>query len=256
VASLSDLLSDELKERRSRNPNLSLRGFARWLGVSPAHLSQLISGKRPATADMTKRIAVRLGLSPDERNTLVADSLPALAGDHGTAGPGARKNQLSEDRFRIVADWYHFGILSLTKIPGAKPDPRWLARRLGISATEARDALDRLVRLGLVRIKPDFRQIGESIEVTAGQPSDAMRRFHKQCLALATERIDTVPLPLRQYQTLTLSVNPARLPAAQKVIGEFLDKMERLLESGTPQEVYGVAVQLFPLSQNSKSGEK
>ena len=43
---IGDILKKELTQRQSNNPAYSLRAFARFLEISPATLSQIISGKR------------------------------------------------------------------------------------------------------------------------------------------------------------------------------------------------------------------
>ena len=45
--------------------------------------------------------------------------------------------QLQMDTFRVISDWYHFGILELTYLKSFKSDPRWIAKALGITEIEA-----------------------------------------------------------------------------------------------------------------------
>ncbi len=244
---IPQLLKSEFEERRTRNPNFSLRSFARWLEISPAQLSQLMSGKRPMTLKMARKISGRLGHSPAERLEFIKSTFPPWI------EKPTKTVTLPEDQFRLIADWYHLAILSLTKIPKARPESAWVARRLGITQSQAREAMDRLCRLGLLETRPKFRQIRDPFSVESPIPSEAIRRFHKQILALASEKIDTVPIELRETQAITLAVNSKKLPLARKLIGEAIDKIEDVLESGLAGEVYTLSVQLFPLTKEGEA---
>ncbi|HEX7672539.1 MAG TPA: helix-turn-helix domain-containing protein, partial [Bdellovibrio sp.] len=108
------LLKDELAKRKQRNAGYSLRAFAQSLKISPAQLSQLISGKRNFTSKTLQQISKSLHLSPEEENNLHRQVLiPAKA--HAEQKD---KRQLQEDEFKVIAEWYHFAILSLSKVRG------------------------------------------------------------------------------------------------------------------------------------------
>ena len=49
-------LQQQLNIKKARNSKYSLRAYAKWLGISPAHLSQLISGIRPMTSKISLKI--------------------------------------------------------------------------------------------------------------------------------------------------------------------------------------------------------
>ena len=57
-----NLLKKELDSRKSRNPNYSLRSFARSLDVSPSRLSEILSGQR-MSLKMANKIATKLKLN-------------------------------------------------------------------------------------------------------------------------------------------------------------------------------------------------
>ena len=62
-------LAKELKERQLRNPGYSLRSFARDLGLSPAALSQVMSGKRHFSKGNAEKVISALSLI--EENEIV-----------------------------------------------------------------------------------------------------------------------------------------------------------------------------------------
>lgn len=237
------LLITELNKRKEINPNFSMRSFAKWLGVSPAQLSQMMAGKRPITLKSMRKISERLGLSPHERNDLAGSLLQ-------TQMDGDEKQvlRLREDQFHLIADWYHMAILSLTHFKKAQADPRWIARRLGISIEQAHQALLRLERLGIIQTKPKFKQISEPIEMVSEVPSEAIRKYHIQNLNLAIEKIEMVEVKKRQFQSLSIPLNPEKIEPFKKLIDNFLAATAELSRQHDGQEVYNLNVQLFPVT--------
>lgn len=249
-----DFLNEEYRIRKERNPSYSLRSFAKWLQISPAQLSQMLAGKRSFTLKTLKKINDRLDLSPANSQKLIQTLLKQR--NLISSSPVKNIGFLKEDEFRLISDWYHLAILSLTKIKGATADPRWIARHLGIGKDEANQALQRLERLGLLQLKPTFKQIGEPFEVVSDVPSSAIRKYHKQNLALAMEKIETVDVGLRQFQSISIPIHPSVLKALKKEIDEFLSRAAELCETSSATEVYHLNVQLFPVTSKSASTTK
>jgi uncharacterized protein (TIGR02147 family) len=246
-----DLLNEEYKQRKGRNPNYSLRSFAKWLQFSPAQVSQMMAGKRPITLNSQKKINDRLGLSPSQSQEMIKGLL--MQKNLISAEPAKQNRLLKDDQFHLVSDWYHLAILSLTKVKGASADPRWIARRLGIKSEEAHHALQRLERLGILQIKPIFKQIGEPFEAVSDVPSAAIRKYHKQNLSLALEKIETVPLKLRQFQSISVPLHPSLVKNLKDEIDSFLNRASELCANCKATEVYHLNVQLFPVTQIADS---
>lgn len=243
-----ELLQVELNQRKQRNPRYSLRAFAQSLGISPAQLSQLLSRKRTFTADVLRQISKKLHLSPEEERSLVTNML--LPKTFSSTQDEA-KRQLVEDEFRLISDWYHFAILSLGKIKGAKADPFWIADRLGITATEAREALERLKRLDIIEDTKILKQKTPPLNATSDIPSRAIQSYHQKILTLALEKMPVTPLEKRDYSATTFAADPAKIPQARKMIEEFQDRLSTFLETPNAKEVFVMACQIFSLERNT-----
>lgn len=238
---IGQILKFELERRRKANPAYSLRAFARFLEMSPAALSQLISGKRGLSFKRLGSILDKLGLAPEE-NARAMRSLKRR-------GETTKPEVLKEDQFRLIADWYHYAILSLGEIKGASADPRWIARRLGIRVENANEALTRLRRMGLVQIKNGrFKQVPGPLRTSVDVPSSSIRRYHKGILALAQNRMDEIAVERREYTSITMAINSKNVAKAKKIVREFKQDLNDLLEEGELDEVYQLSIQLFPLS--------
>lgn len=241
-----ELLNQEFLNRRNKNPNFSLRSFAKWLQISPAQLSQMMTGKRTITLKSLKKISDRLALSPVEKKKLMESFLNEKKWSEPTTSK--KLLNLEEDQFRLIADWFHFAILSLTQIKGAQANPLWIARRLGISIEQASQALLRLERMKIIQTKPIFKQISPPFEVVSSVPSEAIRKYHRQNLGLALEKIDTVPVNLREYQSISIPLNPNQVKVLKKNIDELLNQASELSNRKEATEVYSMSVQLFPVT--------
>ena len=243
-------LKNELEIRKKRNPNFSLRAFARWLAVSPGQLSQMLSGKRSITPKILDKIGQRLDFSPIEKSQLEASLNPNQVQNPDTASSTFK---MLDDQFTAISDWYHFAILSLSKIQGSNPDPRWISRALGIQVNEASEAIQRLERMGLLSTKPIFKQIGDPIQVVSDVPSQAIRRFHQQILGVAQEKIEQVDKEYRDFQSITIPIEQKNLKHFREHINAFLNlaakQSEKDVASLKCNHVYQLNVQLFPLTK-------
>lgn len=243
------LLEVTLQERKSRNPNYSLRAFARSLDISPAQLSQLISGKRNFTAPILKSISEKLSLSPNEERRLFESSFFSNASKLFVE---KNKLQLKEDQFKLISDWYHFAILSLSKIKGATTDPKWISERLGITVKDAKTAVNRLQRLGIIRDSKALVQITQPISVTSEIPSSAIQNYHKQILELGLKKLETIHPDKRDYSAMTMAIDPKKISNVRKMIADFQDQISEELNSKNSENVYVISCQLFPLENSTR----
>ncbi len=153
------LLRAALGERCAKNPQYSVRAFARACGISHTVLSLVLSGKRRLSKAATIKLADYLELDPQHCSALIkARKGVVTAEDFQT---------LPLDAFEVISEWHHYAILSLLEIPGAQFEARWVAKQLGIQILNARLAMERLQRLKLVEeVSPrQWRQSGKPLKV-------------------------------------------------------------------------------------------
>jgi transcriptional regulator with XRE-family HTH domain len=136
--SFREVLQDELRRRCARNPRYSLRAFARALTLDHSSLSQLLRGRRRVTTRAIRRIGATLRLSAREIEMHCAEENDA-----------ALLRVVGTELFRA--------------------DSRRLASVLGITTDEVNVSLQRLLRLGALRMTAADRW-----EVLDGQSRRAM----------------------------------------------------------------------------------
>ncbi len=237
-----ELIKTELLRRKRDNKSYSLRAFADFLGVSPGRLSEILSGKRPVGRKMKSRIMERLGVSE-------VSSLLEAKPQNLTFADRSDYHFVSDDAFAVLADWYHFAILSLADTHDFKPDAKWIAKRLNISPLEAAEALSRLQKVGAIqRSGGKFSKTNKNIRTHSDLESQALRISHRQSIEQAILALNEVPLELRDITSITMAIDLKKIPIAKKIIKEFRHKMADVMEVGTQSEVYNLNIQLVPVS--------
>lgn len=243
---MTELLKAELLRRKRDNKSYSLRAFAEYLQVPPGRLSEILAGKRPISKKMKTKLSERLGFTAI--HDLLESSSPAF-----TFAQREDYHFLTDDAFSVLADWYHFAILSLADTKDFKTDPKWIGKRLNISVFQAKDSLEKLKNLGLIELKgTKLRKTNKNVSTTTDMESHALRISHRQSIEQALLALNEVPLELRDITGITLAIDLKRLPLAKKIIKEFRLKMSDLLEKGDQSEVYNLNIQLYPVSTRSK----
>lgn len=259
----STLLKEELFERQLRNPNYSLRSYARALGVSAGFLSPLLTGKKRVSPERATEILARLkwperkekifrkavqwSRAGDAERPLIEESLVELL-------RSGEKEELDVERFRVISRWYHGAILSLSEIEDFQPDPHWIAQRLAITEMEADLALERLLRLGLLEREATGRcKRGSGLFSTGGMSSDVIRQYHRELFQKAIRAIDERDFSERELYNLTIATNPDHLTEVREKLPKLCRELRDDLKVGKKTRVYQLSVALFPLDRKTES---
>lgn len=256
-------LRASLEEKAKQNPAFSLRAFARFSGISPSHLSRTLSGQKKLSSSSVHLIANSLGLSAGETNHLLAlVELEKTTDDKKKSRivrslgrqAGGRTKVLSLENFQVLSDWYHFAILALAKTRGFQASSLWLAQRLGIRSLDAKFALERLVKLGLLEKHGSGWRAADDgqISTTDDLASAAIRENHRQHLQLAEKALAELAVEVREFNNLTLAMNLGDIPKAKRKIRAFIDEFNREMERDQAQEIFQLNVQFYPLSRREK----
>ena len=248
-------LQSELAERCASNPQYSLRSFALHLGVDHSTLSQLLRGKRKLTEAAIQKLGSALKLGPDEVRSYLA---------HHRRWPGADPNvleatRLTRDAAEMIADWYHYAILELTRLESFRADSSWVARVLGISTDEVNIALVRLCHLGLLSMEGErWVDRSEGLVVSLEDFTQAaidLLWSQVRELALASMRTPARP---HEHSSTTLAVDSKRLPEITEKIARFRSDLLELLEhdrANDYDDIYRLEINFFPITRTAPSKE-
>jgi transcriptional regulator with XRE-family HTH domain len=243
---IKKLLMQELTTRQARNPSYSIRAFARDLEIGVATLSEVLGGKRNISKTNLEKVLEKLLVSPLEREKLWDEYRDKVNRPHEVDD----KMLIDEDLFRLIADWHYLAVLNLSKVKGFNGNPEWIAQRLGIKASEAKESLERLMRLELFRkVRGRYVRTKKSLTTTRDIPSAAIRKHHSQNLLLAEQSLHRDPVEYREFGSVTLAVNLKKLPLAKELLLKTRKKIVDMLDKGETSEVYTLSFQLFPLTK-------
>ena len=149
-------LRDELARRRRVNRRYSVRAFGEFLGVDHSTLSQVLRGVRAGPVGCRRNWAARLKLSAEETELYAAAE---CGNDFETLVKLVHHMQWMAEASALMTRSAHWRLLQLLRAPDWRPDMRWAARRLDIEVDELNEALSRLLRLGLLSIDGEWRDL-------------------------------------------------------------------------------------------------
>ncbi len=239
---ITETLKKEFINRCQRNESYSLRAYARYLHVDHSLLAKILRGQKPLSKKMAYQVGEKLGLSSTQIQNLFENS-----------SKNEQSQQITEDVFIMMSDWYHFAILELTKTKNFIFSPRKIASTLDITTMEVEQAFERLQRLGFLVINED-----QSVELKKPnnnwfnhqETSAARKIMQKQLLKKAIKAVDNVDFSQRVNSSLTISIGPKDISKFKKLIQEFVDKTDSVSESikTKKEDVYQLCVALYPLN--------
>jgi uncharacterized protein (TIGR02147 family) len=253
-------LKDVLEEKCKKNPAFSLRSFSLNIGMSPSHLSRVLSGGKRLSATMAQQISHRLQHSQAETAHfyLIVQLESAKDADlrhdilkQVSSQTAGLSRFLGLERFKVISDWQHFAILALTKMKAFKSDPDWIAGKLGMRRLEALSAIDRLVLVELLEKTPNGKLKpveGTDISTSDDISSSAIKENHRQQMARADLALSQQPVELREFNNLAITMKPKDMAVAKKKIREFVEQFNREMDSSAGTELFQLNIQFFQSS--------
>lgn len=249
-----DFLQSELVRRCKVNPRYSLRAFARYLKLESSYLSKLLQGKRAVTEKLIERVRAPLALGPDqvERFHQNARRSKQDRRKQRSRTTVAEFKTLTVDSFYVVSEWYHYAILELTSVQGFKADARWIGRILDLPVPVVNAALERLIRLGMLKEENGVLTCKEN-HTTVGNDFThaAFRNLQRSVLQMALKALDEVPFEQRDHSSITMAINSKHVPEARRRIKQFRrELMSFLQQPGERDMVYQMGIALYPVSKS------
>lgn len=248
-------LRESLNGRQRKNAAYSLRAFAKDLEIDSSNLSAIFQKKRSLPYSRAGHIAKKLRLSPKESALFVASTMrKQMRLDSIQVKEDSKKYLLEDKYYKIISEWEYYALLQLLQVKRFDSSVDWIANRLGISESRARQVLGNLIELGFIKEDPKkgYIRLSPSLETSEDIESQALQVSHIENLNLGKEKLEKVPVDKRDYSSITIAINPDKIPAAKAVVREFQEKLYALLSQGEKTEVYQFNCQLFPLTNLEK----
>lgn len=240
----------------------NLGKVARNLGYrSPSLLSMVLKGQRLPSDDLISAMSEtwKLGASESEfLRLLVVLERQKKKGRDTTEiltrlrKLGARKKAftISANQFALMRDWHYLVIKQLVASPDFVDDPAWISRKLRrkISPAQAQRALEVMVELGMLERAPGTGKITVAVGYTETEhelPSEAIRLHHRGMIERAAEALEEQAVDQRHFNSLTLKIDPRRIPEIKERLLEFLRGFNAEYETGESSRVYQLNLQFF-----------
>lgn len=242
---LKKVLQVKLAEMQLRNPQYSLRAFAKSLNIHAASLSEFFNDKRQFSPKMAKKIIEKLALSPERREEL----LSLVDSTHETVT--VERVQLDTDNYFLVADPIYYALLCLIETKDFKEDLHWMAKRLKRPSEQVSLAVDRLIRVKLL-VRDQNQQLVYNANAQLMTSDDianaSLRLRHSENLEAARDALVNLPVDKRYFNFETLPMGHENMAEAKKIINEARAKLVKLSSESSKDDVYEFCFNFFPRS--------
>lgn len=250
-----DYLQEQLNSRVQKNPNYSMRAFAKHLQLDSSHLSKILRSERPLSPTLIESLGVKLGLTTD----MIEDY------KRGTPQPYQRKlhlipkekiSQLAIQQFQMLSEWQHTAILELIAHTEFQPKTEWIAQQLNIPLATAESSIRRLVECGALFISEAGRWIKTSPEtVTESMDTEiqhlAQKRLLKDLLQKTIHVLEGSESSPRQLLISMVMTNSFKIQEAQTKIRNFQKEILTFLSTTDQRDsLYQVQLAFHPLTKS------
>ena len=253
------ILTEEFAKRSERNNRYSMRAFAKHLEMHPSALSRILAGKQKMSSSAAIVVAKKLSLDRDKSRQFLQSILEEhrqlerveLGEALDLPELKIQPQKIDEANYAIIARLVCLATRELMLTENFESDPQWIARRLGATPETIRECIRALTEVGLAE-EVDGKLAPKERHLTAvdTEESSAIRvRLQKEIVQRALQSLEKDPFHQRAHYGMTMAINPERIPAANKMILEFMETLCDYLEVDPRKEVYQLSVQLFPLTE-------
>ena len=250
----------EWKKTSSRG--FSYRSFARKAGFSSmSFLRDVIEGRRNVSEDSVEKFVLAIGLVGDAAayfRELVHYNRETDVDKRSRSFRNllllqARRefSPVRENQSKYYSDWLNIIVRETAPLEAYKGDPARIgnALRPKVSATEVSDALDLLVKIGMLEKTSKGTYRSTTPRIVPGDVDPAMvRNIKRQMLLHALDRLDSGPEADTHISSVTLTVSESRLARLQESIRQFrLDLLaDTASDEGALEQVVQVNFQVLP----------
>jgi len=227
--------------------------------MHPSTLTLVLQEKRPLPQKNLKYILEHLEMSPTEES-IFSESLSkkrSKLDQIEISNQYMNRFILEESNYKVLAEWEHYAVITLMETEGFSSTEEHISKRLNIEISRVKVVLKNLEIAKLISISQEgeLKILKGPLRTTEDISSKALRVSHKETLDMSKNKLDEVEVELRDFSSMTIAVDPKKIPDAKAIIREFRKKMASLLRDGDKTEVYQMAIQLYPLTGPNKGSE-
>jgi uncharacterized protein (TIGR02147 family) len=267
-------LKDYYREKKASAKSFSYRYFSQKAGISsPVFLKLVMEGKRNLGRDGTEKFIKALEFNEKESRyfrKLVLfnqathssekqehyESIRELSG-------AVSESALNRSEYKYYSLWYLPVLRELVTL-GAFQDFEQLGKSLRpeITAGEARQGIELLQELGMIKRRKDGSYAQKNAAITSGPDLQrmALLEFHSSMLELSKDALFQLKKEERHISAMTLGVSQSAYDAILVEYEAFRERVLKLVHGDTYSDrVVHMGFQLLPMAkypgQNTKGGE-
>jgi uncharacterized protein (TIGR02147 family) len=264
----AEFLRTVFSQKKQINPKVSLRGWAKQMGLkNHVLLSLILNNKRKLTPQIAVQLRRGLKLKATEQryfdllvlfiSARTEDMRLLFQEELRNLHPKKEFSVLDLDRLRFLSDWAHLCVWQMLQLKNFKPDAAWISKRTQekITPAAAQEILKRLERLGVIEKSADGRLKNKMPfwRTPHDVPSTVIRKIHAQLLEQAARALETQDISEREFSSYTLAVKQKDIPAAKEMIREFRKQFGQRFDVEQGDEVHVLGIQFFKLTQGDKN---
>jgi len=256
-------LSEFYAWNKRQDPSYSLRYFAAQAGLkSYNYLKLIIDGDRRMTETFLDPFCQALKLNDGEQKYF--RTLVKYTDAKTSAEKSERFNELMKMRENselhtydfgkdgILDHWYYIPLIELTETNGFVYDPAWIAKRIGVSTSDIRGAISRLIRANILCEKGGTLVKSHALGNSTDEILDLkIQHYHHENLKIAANAVFELPLAEREYGSMTFSVSEEKLKKLKAKMKSFRQEVFAVLDEPDAKgdNVYHLGLQLFRMSK-------
>lgn len=246
TSDFKEILRREFERRRQLNARYSVRSFARFLEIDFSTLTKVLKGQRKLSDKSIIKIGQKLNMTPSRIEIYLANNKSSGLVDEDY-------RQIAATEYEIISGWQHYAILELMRLPSFKGEIDWISQVLNIPSKEAKFAVRRLIRTGMIAIEQSGAWVdltGEkSTNLTPLKTSRGQKKLQRQVLKKAIDALDQIPIDSRDQSSMTMAVDRSLLPEARLIIKKFRRDLAKLLSrNGRVDDVFHLSIGLYPVT--------
>lgn len=258
-----DFLRDYYTEMKKECPFYSLRYMGNKVTVDPSHLVKIFQRQRHIGTAHIEVFIKHCSMSAGDAeyfenlvhfNKAKSDRDSKLYFERLLALRGVNAHSLEKYQYEYYTKWYHSAILTLLDYYPFTSDYAELGAVLSpaITETQARRSVALLKKIGLIVKRADGTWHLTNKIITTGEHyrSIAVKSFQEETMKLAIESLERHAPEKRNISTVTITIAEKNLETFNEVVRNFRETLLKLArDEATPDKVYQLNVQLFPLTK-------
>lgn len=252
---------------KEENPAFSMRAMAGKIQCNPGFFNRILKGERNIMPAHIIELSKILKLNKKELRyfeLLVAYNHAKRQSerDHNFEQllqlKKTQVKQISADQYKLYSHWYYLVVremlATIPRFPSLEKYARHIAKALEpqVSYGEIRDALDHLLRMGVISRDSDGTLTAADTFTASGSqvPQVIINRFLLEFADLARRAVDGIPKQERRLSTLTFSVSAKGFKNINERIDEFRQELLSMVAHDPEplERVYHLNLQLFPVT--------